>query len=99
MFRGAVLGPSDAAPSKRVDQMVNFAVTGMSMSRIPTKRVRVGRRPASSVRRKQFLLPRRSSYLTPSAETLASLNEDSSRLPVYHTAEELIRALEDESSD
>jgi len=44
-------------------------------------------------------MPRRSSYLQPSAETLASLNEDSSTLPTYRTAAELIRALEEDSSD
>jgi len=44
-------------------------------------------------------MPRRSSYLKPSAETLASLNEDTSKLPVYRTAEELIKALNEDTSD
>lgn len=40
--------------------------------------------------------PRRSSVLELSAETMASLNEDSTKLHRYRTAEDLIRSLEED---
>ena len=49
------------------------------------------------MKRKLLPLRRRSSYLEPSAETLASLNTDFSKLPSYRTAAELIRSLEKKS--
>jgi hypothetical protein len=69
------------------------------MSKIPTKRVPARRKPAAARRRPHFPLRRRSSYLEPSAETLASMNEDTSQHTVYRTAEEFFRALDEDTSD
>ena len=78
---------------KVLDLLPDFAVTDPCMSKIPTKRI-ARRKAVAALARRRVISPRRSSYLKPSSDTLASLNEDTSKMPTFRTAEELIRFLE-----